>query len=375
MKTGLVWDEAFGRYDSGMQGVMEAPHPFFEPLPTIDRPLPKVRLKSLLDRTGMTERLVGISARAATRAELERVHTSEYVGRIAELSAGAGGDGGDCAPFGPGGYEIAALAAGGVLAAVDAVMAGSVDNAFALVHPPGHHALPHMGVGFCIFANGPLAALHARARWGVRRIAILDWDVHFGNAAQEIFWRDPDVLSISLHQADCYPAGGTAQETGADAGKGFTLNVPIPAGAGEPAYADAMSRVALPALRLFRPDLILVACGFDAGVFDPLGRMRLNAGSFGRMMASVRSLADEICGGRLVVTQEGGYDASSVPFHGLATIEALSGVSAGIDNPFWRPPPGEGSPPTSAERDAVSRAVQSFHEAARHWPSYEEAST
>jgi acetoin utilization deacetylase AcuC-like enzyme len=335
MHTGLVWHDDFAKYDSGMLGVLEQPHPLFEPLPTIDTPLPKRRMKSLLDACGMTSKLTPITPRMAKRSELLRAHQSDYLDRLAEMSAGKGGNGGDGAPFGPGDFDIAQLSAGGCLAAVDEVMSGRVRNAYALVHPPGHHARPSVGTGFCLLANGPLAALHAKEVWGVDKVAIVDWDVHHGNSAQEIFWTDPSVLAISLHQADCFPpASGNVGEIGGGAGENYTINIPLPPGSGEPAYRASMEQVVLPALRAFRPGLILVASGFDAGFFDPLGRMCLTSSSFAWMMAAIVGVADDLCGGRVVVTQEGGYDPSSVPFHGLATIEALSGQAAGIDNPF-----------------------------------------
>ena len=364
--TGLVWNDAYAEYDSGMIGVLEQPHPLFEPLPTIDHPLPKRRMKTLLDRTGMTDRLTSIAPRPATRDELLRAHDAAYLDLLARMSAAGGGNGGDGAPFGPGDLDIAMLAAGGCLAAVDAVMTGAVENAYALVHPPGHHARPALGSGFCLLANGPLAALHARARHGLTRIAIVDWDVHHGNAAQEIFWVDPGVLAISLHQADCYPPeSGRIEDTGAGAGAHHNINIPLPPGSGEPAYRAAMDRIVLPALRAYRPELILVACGYDAGYFDPLGRMCLNSGSFAWMMAEIVIVAREVCAGRVVVTQEGGYDPSSVPFHGLATIEALSGLSAGIDNPFASGPAPDSIAPHEA--DAVAAAERVFSTIHPHW--------
>ena len=368
MRTGLVWHDDYLRHDSGMQGALEVPHPFFDPLPTIDTPLAKKRFKDLLDRTGMTDRLTPVPPRPATRDELLRCHAARYLDRIARESATGGGEGGMATPFGQDSYAIAALAAGGVIAAVDAVMAGSVDNCFALVHPPGHHARVDEGVGFCLFANGPIAAQHARATYGLKRIAIVDWDVHHGNAAQEMFWRDRGILALSIHQADCYPVGsGGCDEIGEGDGEGYTLNIPLPPGSGEEAYGAAMDRVVVPALYGYRPELILVACGFDAGMLDPLGRMRLNSGSFGRMTTAIIKAAAAICQGRVVFAQEGGYDASSVPFHGLATVEALCGASAAIDNPFAYPAPIEPDALGGDERAAIERAETNFRTVSARW--------
>jgi acetoin utilization deacetylase AcuC-like enzyme len=268
--------------------------------------------------------------------ELERAHDANYVEGIRALSDARGGDAGDGeTPFGPGSYEIALLAAGGTITAVDAVLDGRVGNAYALVRPPGHHALPHSGMGFCLFANVAVAVRHAQAARGIGRVAVVDWDVHHGNGTQAIFEDDPSVLAISLHQDGLYPArSGTVEENGTGPGKGATLNVPLPAGSGRGAYVAALERVVVPALERFRPELIVVACGFDAGAQDPLGRMTLTAAAFGELTELVLDAAGRLCGGRLVCSHEGGYSAGHVPFCGLAVIERLAGESAGIQDPF-----------------------------------------
>lgn len=364
--TGFVWHDDYARYASGMLGILERPHPAFEPLVTVDHPLPKSRMKNLIASTGLENHLQPIAPLAATREMLALCHDPAYVDRIVRMSAAEGGDGGVGAPFAHGGYEIAALSAGGVVAAVDAVMTGQVDNAYALVHPPGHHARPDSGMGYCLFANAPIAAMHARKRYGLRRVAILDWDVHHGNAAQEIFWRDPAVLAVSIHQAEAYPHSGAVHEIGDGNGLGYTLNVPLPAGAGEPAYLATMEEVVLPALYAYRPELILVSCGFDAGLCDPLGRMRLNAGSFSRLTSAICVAARELCEGKIVFAQEGGYDPSSVPFFGLATIETLSGISTGIDNPFSLPL-SAAEPLRADERTAIDDARATMRSAIRRY--------
>jgi acetoin utilization deacetylase AcuC-like enzyme len=301
----------------------------------VESPATKRRLKNLLDATGLSSRLVALAPREATVDELCRVHTLEYVARIRELSTGRGGEAGSEAPFGNGSYEIACLAAGATITAIDAVLGGEVDNAYALVRPPGHHALPGLGMGFCLFGNVAVAARHAQAVRGVSRIAIVDWDVHHGNGTQAVFWDDPSVLAISLHQDGLYPSGsGLLAETGAGPGRGATLNIPLPAGSGTGAYLDAVDRVVLPALVAFEPDLIVIACGFDAGALDPLGNMLLPASTFALMTSRLVEAAAGLCHGRLVVAHEGGYSAGHVPFCGLAVIEAMSGLEAGIDDPF-----------------------------------------
>jgi acetoin utilization deacetylase AcuC-like enzyme len=334
-RTGLVWHERYMWHDTG-SGTSELPSGgWLEPHVHVESPDTKRRLKNLLDASGLTEQLVALPPRAATVEELCRVHGLAYVERIRELASGRGGEAGSEAPFGNGSFEIAALAAGGTITAVDAVLDGRVDNAYALVRPPGHHALPDLGMGFCIFANVAVAVRHARAARGLGRVAVVDWDVHHGNGTQAAFWEDRSVLAISLHQDGLYPAeSGSVGEIGAGEGAGATLNVPLPPGSGRGAYLSAVDRVVVPALERFRPELIVVACGFDAGALDPLGRMLLAADAFGELTERLLDAAADICDGRLVLSHEGGYSAGYVPFCGLATIEALSGLSAGIEDPF-----------------------------------------
>jgi len=334
-RTGLVWHERMMWHDTG-SGAGELPAGgWLEPGVHSENPSTKRRLKNLLDATGLIEQLLVLSPRPATVDELARVHADAYVDRIRELSQGHGGDAGSETPFGNGSFEIAQLAAGGTITAVDAVLDGSVANAYALVRPPGHHALPDFGMGFCIFANVAVGIRHAQAARGVGRVAVVDWDVHHGNGTQAIFWEDPSVLAISLHQDGLYPVhSGPLDETGAGAGTGTTLNLPLPAGSGAGAYLAALDQVVVPALEAFAPELIVIASGFDASALDPLGRMLLPAEAFGQMTARLLAAADRLCDGRIVASHEGGYSAAYVPFCGLAVIETLSGLSAGIEDPF-----------------------------------------
>ncbi|MEP6892313.1 MAG: class II histone deacetylase [Gaiellaceae bacterium] len=361
-RTGLVWHERYMWHDTG-SGTSELPSGgWLEPHVHAESPDTKRRLKNLLDASGLTEQLVALPPRAATVDELCRVHGLAYVELIRELSAGRGGDAGSEAPFGNGSFEIAALAAGGTIAAVDAVLDRRVDNAYALVRPPGHHALPDLGMGFCIFANVAVAVRHAQAASGLGRVAVVDWDVHHGNGTQAAFWEDGSVLAISLHQDGLYPAeSGSVDESGVGAGAGTTLNIPLPAGSGRGAYLSALDRVVLPALERFRPELIVIACGFDAGALDPLGRMLLAAGAFGELTERLLETAARVCNGRLLVSHEGGYSAGHVPFCGLAVIEALSGLSAGIEDPFaylGEIPGQELQPHQAAAIDAAAARVE-----------------
>ncbi len=335
-RTGFVWDERCMWHDTGRAFGPSWPYGWHQPADVLESPESKRRLRNLLDASGMLERLVPLRPRPATEAELLRFHVPEYVARIRAESAAAGGDGGDgMSPFGRGSYDIALLAAGGAIVAVDAVLDGDVDNAYALVRPPGHHAERDAGKGFCLFGNTALAAMHAREARGVERVAIVDWDVHHGNGTQQAFWEDPTVLAISIHQDRKFPAGsGSLDESGVGAGAGTTLNVPLPAGCGDGAYAAVFERVVVPALGRFAPDLILVACGLDANAFDPLARMSCTSNAYRAMTRAVMDVADVCCDGRLAVIHEGGYSVEYVPYCGLAVIETLHGARSDATDPF-----------------------------------------
>lgn len=363
--TGLVWHELLMWHDThALAGFMQSGRGVIEPDEPSESASGKRRIKNLLDVAGLTERLAPIKPRPATDAELQRVHHADY---IARLKAMGDADGGDAAlgdpvgvtPFGPGGHEIAALAAGGVIEAVDAIVTGRVANAYALLRPPGHHAEAARGFGFCIFNHGALAVRHAQLAHSLPRVAILDWDVHHGNGAEHIFWNDPSVLTISIHQDNLYPPNsGLAEATGGGAGLGFNLNLPLPPGCGSGAYLAAMDRVVLPALRRFRPDFIVVASGLDAGAYDPQARMMLDGATFAAMTRRVMAVADECCGGRLLLTHEGGYHRPSVPFLGMAVIEALSGLKGSVDDPFQPIIAGMAGQALQPHQDAAIRAIE-----------------
>lgn len=299
-----------------------------------ESPDSKRRLKSLMDVSGLTERLHVTSAAPADDEDLRRVHPADYLAGFKALSDADGGDVGFEASFGPGGYEIAALSAGLVIGAVDGVLRGTFRNAYALSRPPGHHCLPGSGMGFCLLANVAIAVETAIARHGPSRVAVIDWDVHHGNGTEAVFYERPDVLTISLHQDRCFPSdSGHVADRGRGRGEGFNLNVPLLAGGGHQSYVDAMERIVLPALHRYRPELIVVACGYDANAFDPLARMQAHSETFRWLMTATMAAADALCGGRLAVAHEGGYAEAYVPFCGHALIEALSGQRTKVTDP------------------------------------------
>ena len=326
MATGVLWHEKYMWHDTGSGAATNV-----EPGEHFENPDTKRRMKNLMDLSGITDQLVRLEPRLATEDELRRFHTDAYINQIRKQSDAFGGFAGPQTPFGKGSYEIAKLAAGGTIVATEAVLSGHVNNAYALVRPPGHHAERDLGRGFCIFGNVALAAMHAREIWKVDRIATIDWDVHHGNGTQQAFYDDPNVLTISIHQDGLFPAeSGKVNETGFKEGKNFNINIPLPPGSGHGAYSATIERVVAPAVNYFKPQLILVPCGFDASVYDPLGRMLLTSESYRHLTKMLLALANDICDGKIVFSHEGGYSKRYVPFCGLATIEALSGIRTEI---------------------------------------------
>jgi acetoin utilization deacetylase AcuC-like enzyme len=335
--TGYVWLERYGWHDTGTHAGFLPSGPTIQPLGHFESPESKVRLASLVEVSGLVECLHRLQVTPASPQDLLRVHDPAYVERIKAASDQPhGGDTGDPGTaFGFGGYESACLAAGGTMAAVRHVLDGTVLNAYALVRPPGHHAEPGKGMGFCIFANIAIAIRWAREEMGTGRVAVIDWDVHHGNGTQKIFAADPETLTISIHQDNLYPfRSGLLTERGSGAGFGSAINIPLPAGSGNGAYLSAMAEVVLPAVRAFMPELIIVACGFDAAAYDPLGRMLVTVDGYRQMAASVMAVAAEVCQGRVIMSHEGGYSPSYAPFCGLAVIETMAEAETGVGDPF-----------------------------------------
>jgi len=270
-----------------------------------------------------------VTPRAATDAELARVHDPRFVERLADLSGREG-------YLDPDTYvsaqsvDVARLAAGSLVAMVDAMIDGPLGKGVALLRPPGHHARPSRAMGFCLLNNIAVAAAHARSR-GLERVAIVDWDVHHGNGTQEMFWRDPHVLYVSLHQSPFYPGTGNADEVGEGDGRGYCVNVPLAAGGGDGVYASAFERIVLPVVEAYAPELVLVSAGFDASERDPLAQMCLSPAAFGWMARELGRLADGSANGRMALVLEGGYDLVALEAGMRSAIEGmLSGRSADL---------------------------------------------
>jgi acetoin utilization deacetylase AcuC-like enzyme len=288
-----------------------------------------------------------VAPRAATREQLARVHDAEYLRMISETNGRSAKLDPDTYTS-PESYEIALMAAGAAVDAVERVMGGSHRAAVALVRPPGHHAERSRAMGFCLFNNIAVAAAHARAQ-GARRVAIVDYDVHHGNGTQHIFEEDPTVLYVSTHQFPFYPGTGAAGEVGTGKGQGFTVNLPLEAGAVAEDFQTAFDDIVLPVLRMFEPDVVMVSAGFDAHADDPLGGLRLTADAFGAMTMALRGVAEECCQGRIVAVTEGGYDLRALAASLDGAISALNGPLARAE---W---PRSGTP--------SSRGVESVREA------------
>ncbi len=284
--TGLVAHERYFWHDPGSGAGFSGSNLYVQPDQHPETPESKRRLLALLEVSGLADRLTRVRPRLAEYRELRYFHTERYIDSVRELSAGSGGSIGDSASIGTGSYEIALLAAGGCIEAADAVLTGRIKNAYALVRPPGHHAEADQGRGYCVFGNAVLLVRHAQRAHALDRIAVVDWDVHHGNGTESAFIADPSVLTLSIHQDQLYPIdGGQLGVTGSGRAFGSNLNIPLPAGAGHGAYLAAFDRVVLPALRRFRPQMIVIASGLDASAMDPLGRMLCTSDTYRQMAA------------------------------------------------------------------------------------------
>ena len=314
-QTGLLFDDVYLRHLSGNTG-----HP--------ERPERLSAIWNGLEQAGVLKSLYRLMPRRATEDELALVHDRSYLdltrrelGNVKgpkELSTGDTLVSADS-------YEVAHFATGGVLNAVDAVMAGQVKNAFCAVRPPGHHATPTRGMGFCIYNNIAIAARYVQKVHGVRRVLIVDWDYHHGNGTQDIFYEDDSVFYFSTHDYGAYPGTGGPAETGSGKGLGTTLNVPLPGGASDAQILQAFESRLVPAARRFRPDFILISAGFDGMRNDLLGRFDITPRGFAVITRVVTKLAAELCQGRIVSVLEGGYRLDGLAESVTAHVRALQG--------------------------------------------------
>ncbi len=309
--TGFVYHESFLEHDTGPV------HP--------EAPARLTAIVKRLADAGLRSKLSDIESSPAPLEWITTVHTAEYVARVRDVCAGGVPflDSMDT-PVSENSYEVALLASGGVLNAVDAVMAGRVKNAFCAVRPPGHHALKEAAMGFCLFNNVAVGTRYIQKKYGLPKVLIVDWDVHHGNGTQDVFYDDSTVLFFSVHQYPFYPGSGAGVERGAGKGSGFTINIPLARGSGDKAYRDLFEKELRPAALKFKPDFILISAGFDAHEDDPLGEMGVTAKGFADMTKVVKAIAESCCDGRLVSVLEGGYDLKGLADSVLAHVSVLA---------------------------------------------------
>ena len=297
--VGFIYSDAYLKHDTG-SGHVERPE----------------RLTSIMDhlkQKNLYSKLIQISPTPAPLESVLWIHTSDYVEKVQKICQTGKGyvDTADV-PVSRDSYSAALLAAGGTLAAVDAVLSGKVKNAFCAVRPPGHHALKDQAMGFCIFNNVAIAARHIQKKHHLNKVLIVDWDVHHGNGTQAAFYEDPTVFYFSVHQSPAYPNSGFSNETGVGKGTGFTLNVPLPPGSGDAEYKRVFVEKLKPAAAAFKPDFVLISAGFDASKGDLLGRMNVTPQGYGELTRIVKEIADQYCKGRLVSILEGGYNLDAL---------------------------------------------------------------
>ena len=283
------------------------------------------RIEAMIDMAEQLERPdVKIYApREASVEEIALCHHPDYVSAVARTASMPRYDFDPDTHTSPDTYKTAALAVGGVLTAVEIVADGAAQNAFAIVRPPGHHALPGSAMGFCFFNNVAVAAAWLTRVRGLHRVLILDWDVHHGNGTQAMFYKSRKVLYMSTHQFPFYPGTGALDEVGVGDGAGFTVNLPMPATFGDHEYIRAFDEVLLPIAREFNPEFVLISSGFDCHYRDPLGAMRVTEAGFIAMTRRMKRLAAECCDGKMVAVLEGGYDLKALADSGRAVIDEM----------------------------------------------------
>lgn len=310
-RTALLIDPGFKRHETG-PGHLERPERYDA-------------LTRAFGRAGLIESLLQVPVRPATEDEIALSHTRPYIQTVKrDVAAGARELSTGDTTISPKSWEVALDAAGGLMNAIDLVVEKKAANAFCAVRPPGHHARPDQGMGFCIFNNVAVAARYAQRKYGFERVLIADWDVHHGNGTQDTFYGDGSVFFFSTHQSPWYPGTGHPQETGEGKGKGCTLNCPFPAGAGHDEILGVFQDRLVHAADLFKPDLVLTSAGFDSRFGDPLGRFTLSDGDFADLTRVMLEIADKHAGGRLVSVLEGGYDLAGLASAATAHVQALS---------------------------------------------------
>lgn len=313
MKTGIVRDERYMNHRPGSF-----------------HPESHKRLKviyDMLNDTDMAGQFHEIPVRRAEREELLLIHSPGYVDMVAATEGKASRSLDPDTSTSAGSYEAAVLAAGGLCRAISMVIEGELDNAFALVRPPGHHAEKSRAMGFCLFNNVAIGARYAQKYHKVKRVLIVDWDLHHGNGTQHSFEEDPSILYFSTHQYPYYPGSGAFHEAGRDKGEGFTVNVPLSPRHGDGEYVSIFEKILKPVALEFNPELILVSAGIDIYENDPLGSMFVSRDGFAALTRSVMDVAQKCCDGKVVITLEGGYDLDGLRASVKSMLKELAGLS------------------------------------------------
>jgi acetoin utilization deacetylase AcuC-like enzyme len=322
LRTGIVLDSRYQDHNPGRN------HP--------ERP---ARITTLLDPIEKLQRpgVQRLAPRLATPEEVALIHDSSHVGRVAATAEHERFSFDADTPVSAQSYATAMLATGGLLTLLDAVMEREIDNGFALVRPPGHHAERDRAMGFCLFNSAAVGAQYLRARFGLKRVLVMDWDVHHGNGTQHSFYDDPGVLYVSTHQYPYYPGTGAIGEVGRGQGEGYTLNLPLSAGCGDPEYQELFEFVIDPICRQFDPEFVVISAGFDAHVRDPLGGMQVTETGFGTMARMLLRVAQDHAQGRCAALLEGGYDLEGLQKSVLQVIEELGGETLTQNTPQYTP--------------------------------------
>ncbi len=306
-RTAILRSTAFLKHDTG-------DHP--------ERASRVIAIDCELERRHLLGNRPSVACSPADDARILQVHAPEMLARLESLAAAGGGWLDSDTVVLPESVDVARMAAGAAINAVNAMLDRRIDRAFVIGRPPGHHATRRQSMGFCLLNTAAIAAAHAIQR-GFERVAILDWDVHHGNGIQDIFYGRRDVLYCSLHQSPLYPGSGESDETGAGEGKGYTINIPLPAGAGDRRFLDSLRSTVVPAIDRFAPRMLIISAGYDAHVEDPIGGMRVTEPGFREMMEVAVDLAARHCQGKLIVILEGGYQASALARCVADAIEVL----------------------------------------------------
>ena len=323
MRVGYVYDPIYLKHDTGAH---------------VENSQRLVAIMNHLEETGLNKRLEHIKPRVATPEEITLVHSPALIAQIQVVAKKGGGWLDADTVMSGDSYQVALWAAGGMLRALEAVMDGG-NPVFALVRPPGHHATHSQSMGFCLFNNIAIAARQALQKYGLERIAIIDFDVHHGNGSQDTFYNEPRVLYISTHESPLYPGTGSIEETGSGDGSGTTINIPLPAGSGDAEYITAFEQIIAPAVRRFAPQMILVSAGYDPHWSERLSMMEVSVSGFARMLGIIRDLANELCPSRLILSLEGGYPLDALAYSVGATFKVLLGDTE-IEDPLGPPQAG-----------------------------------